>query len=142
MISADMPLSMALFLLKDSKGNVTLDVPIDTNHIERQIRPLSIGRKNWLFCWTEIGAHYAGIANSLIASCKLQNIDPYTYLVDGEQQTQTLTWSQLDRRARALASACSPTTARTVTPKTAQARTGSAVSCVRRRPTSTGPRGR
>ena len=57
-------------------------VPIDTNHIERQIRPVAIGRKNWMFCWTEIGARYAGIANSLIASCQLHQVDPYTYLVD------------------------------------------------------------
>lgn len=58
------------------------NVPIDTNHIERQIRPVAIGRKNWLFCWTEVGAHYAGIAHSLIASCRLHGVDPYVYLVD------------------------------------------------------------
>ncbi len=28
------------------------DVPLDTNHLERQIRPIAVGRKNWLFCWT------------------------------------------------------------------------------------------
>ena len=28
------------------------EVPIDTNHLEREIRPLPKGRKNWLFCWT------------------------------------------------------------------------------------------
>jgi transposase len=65
------------------------DVPIDTNHIERRNRPIAIGRKNWLFCWTEIGAHYVGIANSLIASCLLQDIDPYTYLVDVLQRIDT-----------------------------------------------------
>ena len=64
-------------------------VPIDTNHIERQIRPVAIGRRNWLFCWTETGARYAGIANSLIASCRLQGVDPYTYLVDVLQRVDT-----------------------------------------------------
>lgn len=39
-------------------------------------------RRNWLFCWTEVGAEHAGIVQSLIATCRLQNIDPYTYLVD------------------------------------------------------------
>jgi hypothetical protein len=39
-------------------------------------------RQNWVFCWTEVGAIYVGIIQSLIASCKLQGIDPYTYLVD------------------------------------------------------------
>jgi len=64
-------------------------VPIDTNHIERQIRPVAVGRKNWLFCWTEVGARYVGIAHSLIASCRLHNVHPYTYLVDVLQRIQT-----------------------------------------------------
>ncbi len=58
------------------------NVPLDTNDLERQIRPVAIGRKNYLFCWTEVGARYAGIIYSLIASCRLQGIDPHTYLVD------------------------------------------------------------
>jgi transposase len=58
------------------------NVPIDTNHIERQMRAIAMGRKNWMFCWTEIGARYAGMAQSLISSCRLHGIDPYTYLVD------------------------------------------------------------
>jgi len=39
-------------------------------------------RKNWLFCWTEVGAKHTGIVQSLIATCRLQGIDSYTYLVD------------------------------------------------------------
>ena len=35
-----------------------------------------------MFCWTEVGAHSVGIFQSLIATCRLQGIDPYTYLVD------------------------------------------------------------
>ena len=35
-----------------------------------------------MFCWTELGAEHVGIIQSLIATCKLQGIDPYTYLVD------------------------------------------------------------
>ena len=58
------------------------DVSIDTNHLEREIRPIALGRKNWLFCWTEVGAQCVGIFQSLIATCRLQGIDPYTYLVD------------------------------------------------------------
>jgi len=41
-----------------------------------------MGRGNWLFCWTELGARHVGIVQSLIATCRLQCIDPYTYLVD------------------------------------------------------------
>jgi len=58
------------------------DVPIDTNHVERALRPIPMGRRNWLFCWTEIGAERVGVIHSLLATCRLQGIDPYTYLVD------------------------------------------------------------
>ena len=65
------------------------DVQIDTTHVEREIRPLAVGRKNWLFCWTEIGAHYVGVINSLLATCRLHGVDPYTYLVDVLQRIDT-----------------------------------------------------
>lgn len=58
------------------------DVPLDTNHLERELRVIALGRKNWLFCWTEIGAEYVGIFQSLLVTCRLHGIDPYTYLVD------------------------------------------------------------
>ncbi len=58
------------------------NVPIDTNHLEREIRPIALGRKNWLFCWTEVGAECVGVVQSLLATCRLQGVDPYTYLVD------------------------------------------------------------
>jgi transposase len=58
------------------------DVPIDTNHLERALRAIPMGRKNWLFCWTELGAKHVGIIQSLIVTCRLHAIDPYTYLVD------------------------------------------------------------
>ncbi|MGE4089559.1 MAG: IS66 family transposase [Candidatus Binatia bacterium] len=64
-------------------------VPIDTNHLERQIRPLALGRRNWLFCWTEVGARYVGIVQSLLASCRLHGLDPYVYLVDVLQRIDT-----------------------------------------------------
>jgi hypothetical protein len=65
------------------------DVPIDTNHLEREIRPIALGRKNWLFCWTEVGARHVGIIQSLLASCRLQGIDAYVYLVDVLQRVDT-----------------------------------------------------
>lgn len=58
------------------------DVPIDTNHLERALRPIPMGRRSWLFCWTELGARQVGIIQSLLVTCKLQGINPYTYLVD------------------------------------------------------------
>jgi transposase len=41
----------------------------------------SYNRKNW-FSWTELGAKYVGIVQSLIVTCRLHQIDPYDYLVD------------------------------------------------------------
>ncbi len=58
------------------------DIPLSNNHVERAIRPVAIGRKNWLFFWSEVGAKYAAIAYTLIECCKLHGIDPWKYLVD------------------------------------------------------------
>ena len=58
------------------------DVAMDTNHLEREIRPIPMGKKNWLFCWTELGAEHVGIIQSLISTCKLHDIDPSVYLTD------------------------------------------------------------
>lgn len=65
------------------------EVAIDTNHIERTIRSIALGRRNWMFCWTEIGAHYVGILQSLITTCRLHGIHPYDYLVDVLQRIDT-----------------------------------------------------
>ena len=54
----------------------------DTNHLERSLRPIPTGRRNWLFAWTELGARRVGVIQSLLVTCKLQGVDPYTYLVD------------------------------------------------------------
>ena len=83
----------ALYALNRKKGlEVFLsnpDVPIDTNHLERALRPIPMGRKNWLFCWTELGAEKVGWAQSLISTCVLHDIDPYAYLVDVLQRIDT-----------------------------------------------------
>lgn len=81
------PLTKALAYARERKAQLQVflddpDVPMDTNHLERALRPIPMGKKNWLFCWTEVGAQHAGIVQSLIATCRLHGIDPYTYLVD------------------------------------------------------------
>jgi hypothetical protein len=58
------------------------DIPISTNDVERAIRPVAIGRKNWLFCWSEVGAKYAAIAFTLVECCKMNGVDPFEYLSD------------------------------------------------------------
>lgn len=58
------------------------DLPLDTNHLERALRVIPMGRKNWMFCWTEFGAKQVGIIQSLLTTCRLHQVDPYTWLVD------------------------------------------------------------
>ncbi len=81
------PLTKALAYVRERRAGLEVflgdpDVPMDTNHLERALRAIPMGRRNWLFCWTEVGAEHAGIVQSLIATCRLHEIDPYTYLVD------------------------------------------------------------
>jgi len=88
------PLSKALHYARTRDRNLRVflgdpDVPIDTNHLERGLRPIPMGKKNWMFCWTEIGAKQVGIIQSLLVTCKLQTVDPYTYLVDVLQRIST-----------------------------------------------------
>ena len=58
------------------------EVPPDTNHLERALRVIPMGRKAWLFCWSEVGAKQVGIIQSLLTTCRMQGVDPYVYLVD------------------------------------------------------------
>lgn len=57
-------------------------VAIDTNHLERALRVIPMGRKNYLFCWSEMGAKQVGIIQSLLVTCRLHGVNPYRYLVD------------------------------------------------------------
>lgn len=58
------------------------ELPVDTNHLERSLRPIPLGRKNWMFSWTELGARQIGIVQSLLVTCQLHDINAYDYLVD------------------------------------------------------------
>jgi transposase len=65
------------------------DIPLDTNHVERELRGQAVGRKNWMFHVTEEGARYAAIFYSLIRSCLLVDVNPMDYLVDVLQRIDT-----------------------------------------------------
>lgn len=58
------------------------EIPIHNNGSELQLRNPVIGRKNWLFCGSEAGADAAAVLFSIMGSCMLQGIDPWTYLRD------------------------------------------------------------
>ena len=55
---------------------------IDNNPAERAIRPLAVGRKNWLFAGSKRGGHAAATIYSLITSAKDHGLDPFAYLRD------------------------------------------------------------
>jgi transposase len=55
---------------------------MDTNVVERAIRPVCITRKNSLFAGSDAGARRWAIANTLIQTCKLSGVDPLAWLTD------------------------------------------------------------
>lgn len=55
---------------------------IDNNTAERAVRPLAIGRKNWLFVGSEDAGIAASVILSLVQTCRALNINPHTYLND------------------------------------------------------------
>jgi len=88
------PFSKALQYLENRSGELKVfladaAVLIDTNHLERGIRPIAMGRRAWTYCWTELGAEHVGVIQSLISTCRLYKVDPYTYLVDVLQRVGT-----------------------------------------------------
>ncbi|MDD2558761.1 MAG: transposase [Desulfuromonas sp.] len=58
------------------------DARIDNNVAERAIRPLTIGRKNWMFVGSENGGKAAATIMSLIQTCRHLDINPQEYLED------------------------------------------------------------
>lgn len=55
---------------------------IDNNPVENAIRPMVIGRKNYLFAGSHDAAQRAAIIYSLLGCCKIKNVNPYTWLRD------------------------------------------------------------
>ena len=57
-------------------------IEIDSNVVERTIRPIALNRKNALFAGSDGGGEHWAIIASLIETCKLNAINPQTYLAD------------------------------------------------------------
>ena len=55
---------------------------IDNNLIENAIRPVALGRKNYLFAGSHNGARRAALIYTLVANAKLQGIEPFAYMRD------------------------------------------------------------
>jgi len=70
--------------------------PIDNNACENVIRPIALGRKNWLFLGTEQSGKRAAHIMSLISSAKLNGLNPYEYLKDVLEKLPTWSHSKID----------------------------------------------
>ncbi|MBX3728461.1 MAG: IS66 family transposase [Candidatus Sumerlaeia bacterium] len=81
------PLGKAIGYTLDNWAMLTLyaadgRVPIDNNAVERSIRPVALGRKNWLFAGSERGGQAAALFFSLIASARRADLNLWDYTTD------------------------------------------------------------
>jgi hypothetical protein len=72
------------------------EVPIDNNHIENQMRPWAVGRRNWMFVGSELAGQRAAMIISLLQSAKLNSADPWAYLKDVLTRLPTQLNSRID----------------------------------------------
>ena len=63
--------------------------------IEQQIRPIAVGRHNWLFAGSDRGARWTACMYSLIGTCKRNGINPFDYLQDVLRRGHTVPASRL-----------------------------------------------
>jgi transposase len=71
-------------------------LPIDNNPVENAIRPIAIGKKNWLFTGSERAGRRAAAIQSLFATAKLNGLDPLRWLSSVLERLPTCPNSQLD----------------------------------------------
>ena len=70
--------------------------PIDNNPVENAIRPIAIGKKNWLFAGSERAGRRAAAIQSLFATAKLNGLDPMRWLTDTLEKLPTCRNSEID----------------------------------------------
>src|SRR5574343_1012439 len=71
-------------------------LPVDNNWIENQIRPIALGRNNWLFAGSLRAGQRAAAVMSLIQSARMNGHDPYAYLKDVLTRLPTHKASQIE----------------------------------------------
>ena len=74
----------------------TGELPIDNNPIENAIRPIAIGKKNWLFAGSERAGRRAAAIQSLLGTAKLNGLDPYAWLKSTLEQLPAWPNSRID----------------------------------------------
>ena len=68
----------------------------DNNPVENAIRPIAIGKKNWLFAGSERAGKRAAAIQSLIGTARLNSIDPAQWLRDTLEKLPTWPNSRID----------------------------------------------
>ena len=63
--------------------------PVDNNHLEGQIRPIAVGKHNWLFAGSLRAGQRAAALMTLVNSVRLNGHDPYAYMKDVLQRLPT-----------------------------------------------------
>lgn len=72
------------------------DLPIDNNPVENAIRPIALGKKNWLFAGSERAGKRAAAIQSLLATAKLNGLEPSAWLKDTLEKLPTWPNSRID----------------------------------------------
>ena len=72
------------------------DLPIDNNRIENAIRPIAIGKKNWLFAGSARAGVRAAAIQTLLGTARMNGLDPYAWLKDTLEKLPTWPNSRLD----------------------------------------------
>jgi transposase len=70
--------------------------PIDNNPVENAIRPIALGKKNWLFTGSERAGRRAAAIQSLLATAKINGIEPYAWLKDTLEKLPSWPYSRID----------------------------------------------
>ena len=71
-------------------------LPIDNNPVENTIRPIALGKKNWLFTGSERAGKRAAAIQTLLGTAKLNGLDPAVWLRDTLEKLPTCLNSQID----------------------------------------------
>ena len=74
----------------------TGDLPIDNNPVENSIRPIALGKKNWLFAGSERAGQRAAVIQSLLGTAKLNGLDPAAWLKDTLEKLPTWPNGRID----------------------------------------------
>ena len=72
------------------------DIPIDNNPVENCIRPIALGKKNWLFAGSERAGCRAAAIQSLLATAKLNGLEPLAWLTSTLEKLPTWPNSRID----------------------------------------------